>query len=194
MTRMTEEKAEKMLSLVSNIVDMEKLPLDDSLTYDVFQKADTDGILMMESAWDKYDLLQVKPKDFNELTATIAMSHGLAVNPYLYTYIKIENIKPFTYPRFIEMPKVKEILSDSRGMLLWKEQRDEILDYIDSLSDEEKLLYRMPIKIVLREIELRSGSLSNRQFFRKRALICYKLAYVKAHYPDDFEKVRQVIM
>jgi DNA polymerase-3 subunit alpha len=88
------------------------LPLDDSLTYDVFQKADTDGTLMMESAWDKYDLLQVKPKDFNELTATIAMSHGLAVNPYLYTYIKIENIKPFTYPRFIEMPKVKEILSD----------------------------------------------------------------------------------
>jgi DNA polymerase-3 subunit alpha len=170
------------------------LPLDDSLTYDVFQKADTNGTLMMESAWDKYDLLQVKPKDFNELTATIAMSHGLAVNPYLYTYIKIENIKPFTYPRFIEMPKVKEILSDSRGMLLWKEQRDEILDYIDSLSDEEKLLYRMPIKIVQREIELRSGSLSNRQFFRKRALICYKLAYVKAHYPDDFEKVRQVIM
>lgn len=191
MTRMTEEKAEKMLAFIANKVDMDKLPLNDPLTYEVFQNADTDGIFMMESDWDKYDLLQVKPKDFDELTATIAMSHGLAVNPYLYTYIKIENIKPFTYPRFVEIPKVREILNDSRGMLLWKEQKDEILDYIDSLSDEKRLSYKMAIKIVLREIELRSGTLSNRQFFKKRALLCYKLAYIKAHYPQKFEAFRQ---
>jgi hypothetical protein len=76
-------------------------------------------------------------------------------------------------------------------MLLWKEQKDEILDYIDSLSDEKRLSYKMAIKIVLREIELRSGTLSNRQFFKKRALLCYKLAYIKAHYPQKFEAFRQ---
>ena len=50
----------------------------------------------------------------DELTATIALSHGQAVNPYIYTYLKIQEIQPFTYPRFTEMKRVKEILSDTQ--------------------------------------------------------------------------------
>ena len=50
----------------------------------------------------------------DELTATIALSHGLAVNQYIYTYLKIQEIQPFTYPRFTEMKRVKEILSDTQ--------------------------------------------------------------------------------
>lgn len=86
-----------MLALFSDKIDFDNLSLDDPATYELFQRADTDGIHMMESDWDKYDLLQIKPKNFDELTATIAMSHSLAINPYIYTYIKIEKIKPFTY-------------------------------------------------------------------------------------------------
>lgn len=190
MIRMTEEKAEQMLAFIADKINPDNLPLDDLATYELFQRADTDGIFMMESDWDKYDLLQVKPKNFNELVATIAMSHGLANNPYIYTYIKMEKIKPYTYPRFVELPKMKEILSDTHGMLLWKEQKEEILDYIDSLTDEEKENYKMAIKVVLHEIELRSNSLSNRKFFRNRALLCYKLAYIKAHMPEEFENWR----
>lgn len=190
MKRMNNKMAEQMLALFADKIDFDNLSLDDPATYELFQRADTDGIHMMESDWDKYDLLQIKPKNFDELTATIAMSHGLAINPYIYTYIKIEKIKPFTYPRFTEIPKVKEILGDTHGMLLWKEQKEEILDYIASLSDEEKENYNMAIKIVLHEIELRSKSLSNRKFFRNRALLCYKLAYIKAHMPEDFENWR----
>lgn len=107
MNRMTENKAEQMLAFFADKINLDNLPLDDQPTYDLFQRADTDGIFMMESDWDKYDLLQIKPKNFDELAATIAMSHGLAINPYIYTYIKIETIKPFTYPRFTEIPKKK---------------------------------------------------------------------------------------
>ena len=67
-----------------------------------------------------------------------------------------------------------------------KEQKEEIIAYIDSLSDEEKERYKSAIKIVLHEIELRQHSLSNRKFFRNRAMICYKLAYIKTHMPDEF--------
>ena len=49
---------------------------------------------MMESEWDKYDLRQIRPKNMFELTATIALSHGLAVNPYIYTYLKIQGYNP----------------------------------------------------------------------------------------------------
>ena len=190
MKRMTEEKALLMLDFIADKFDVNNLPFDDVATFELFQRADTDGIFMMESEWDKYDLRQIKPKNMDELTATIALSHGLAVNPYIYTYLKIQEIQPFTYPRFTEMERVKEILSDTHGMLLWKEQKEEILAYIDSLSDEEKERYSSAIKIVLHEIELRQHSLSNRKFFRNRAMICYKLAYIKAHMPEDFERLR----
>ena len=190
MKRMTEEKAKQMFAFIADKFDANNLPLDDSSTFELFQRADTDGIFMMESEWDKYDLRQIKPKNMDELTATIALSHGLAVNPYIYTYLKIQKIQPFAYPRFTEMERVKEILSDTHGMLLWKEQKEEILAYIDSLSDDEKERYRSAIKIVLHEIELRQHSLSNRKFFRNRAMICYKLAYIKAHMTEDFERLR----
>ena len=190
MKRMTEEKAKQMFAFIADKFDANNLPLDDSSTFELFQRADTDGIFMMESEWDKYDLRQIKPKNMDELTAAIALSHGLAVNPYIYTYLKIQKIQPFTYPRFTEMERVKEILSDTHGMLLWKEQKEEILAYIDSLSDEEKEQYSSAIKIVLHEIELRQHSLSSRKFFRNRAKICYKLAYIKAHMPEDFERLR----
>jgi DNA polymerase-3 subunit alpha len=190
MKRITEEKAERLLTFFSEKIDLENLPLDDKETYELFQRADTDGIFMMESEWDKYDLAQVKPKNFDELAAILAMSHNPIINPYLYTYIKIEKIKPFTYPRFLENPKINEILSDTRGMLLWKEQKEDILECIDSLSVEEKETYRMAIKIILHEIELRSNTLSSRKFFRKRALLCYRLAYIKAHMSKDFDEYR----
>lgn len=186
MNRMTEEKAEQMLALFDNEIDFENIPLDDAKTYELFQRADTDGIFMFESEWDKYDLRQIKPKDMEELTATIAFSHGLAINPYIYTYMKILKVHPFTYPRFTELEKVNSILSDTHGILLWKEQKEDILEYFDSMSELEREQNKNAIKIVLHEIELRGHSLSNRKFFRNRALICYKLAYIKAHMPEDF--------
>ena len=186
MNRMTEEKAEQMLAFFANDVDFDNIPLDDAKTYELFQRADTDGIFMFESEWDKYDLRQIKPKDMEELTATMAFSHGLAVNPYIYTYMKILKVHPFTYPRFTELEKVNSILSDTHGTLLWKEQKEDILEYFDSMSELEREQNKNAIKIVLHEIELRGHSLSNRKFFRNRALICYKLAYIKAHMPEDF--------
>ena len=187
---MTEEKAERMLAFFADRISFEDLPLDDKETYELFQRADTDGIFMMESDWDKYDLQQVKPSNFDELAATITMSHSPSINPYIYTYLKMERVKPFTYPKFVEMPRVKEILADTHGILLWKEQKEEILEYIENLTDTEKVYYKMAIKIVLHKIERRNGTLSNRKFFRKRALLCYKLAYVKAHMPEEFELYR----
>ena len=61
---------------------------------------------------------------------------------------------------------------------------------IDSLPEEEKETYKMAIKIILHEIELRSNTLSSRKFFRKRALLCYRLAYIPAHMPKDFSEYR----
>ena len=117
MKRMTDKMAQQMLAFFAKRLDIDNLPFDDATTFELFQRADTDGIHMMESDWDKYDLRKIKPKNIDELAATIALSHGLAVNPYIYTYLKLQKIQPFTYPRFTEMERVKEsIYSHSRKM------------------------------------------------------------------------------
>ena len=103
MKRMNNKEVKQMLTFFSSSIDFENLNLDDAKTYELFQNADTDGIYMMESEWDKYDLLQIKPQNIDELTATIALSHGVTLNPYIYTYLKIQKIHPFTYPQFTEM-------------------------------------------------------------------------------------------
>ena len=185
---MTQEKAEQLIKLASAYIDFSQMPLDDGPTYRIFQEADTDGIYMMESEWDKYDLLQIRPSNFDELAATVAFSHNPDINPYIYTYMKVQKVQPFTYPRFTELEKVNSILSDTHGMLLWQEQKEAILEYFGSMSELEREQNKNAIKIVLREIELRKHSLRNRAFFRNRALLCYKLAYIKVHHRELFDK------
>ena len=93
--------------------------------------------------------------------------------------------------RLDHLPATRQPLSLDN--VIWCSQHclwDSFHAYIDSLSDEEKERYSSAIKIVLHEIDLRQHSLSNRKFFRNRALICYKQAYIKVHMPNDFERLR----
>jgi DNA polymerase-3 subunit alpha len=183
---MKEADVKALFAFVANTIDVEKIPLDDQKTYHLLATADTDGVYMLESDWDKYDLLQIQPKDFNELTACLALSHNPTMNPFIYTYLKIQKVQPFTFPRYSEIDAVKKILKDSHGMLLYKEQAEDISYHIASMSEEDKKEHAMAIKILIREIEKRKGTLSERTFFRARALFCYRNAFIKANHPVLF--------
>ena len=123
MKRMTQEKAEQLIKLASAYIDFSQMPLDDGPTYRIFQEADTDGIYMMESEWDKYDLLQIRPSNLDELAATVAFSHNPDINPYIYTYMKVRKVQPFTYPHYTELEKVNSILSDTHGYCCGRNRR-----------------------------------------------------------------------
>ena len=188
MRRMKEADVKALFAFVANDIDIEKIPLDDQKTYHLLATADTDGVYMLESDWDKYDLLQIQPKDFDELTASLALSHNPTMNPYIYTYLKIQKVQPFTFSRYSEIEAAKEILKDSHGMLLYKEQADAIIRHIATMSEEDKMEQAMAIKILTREIEKRKGTLSDRTFFRTRALFCYRNAYIKANLNEQFNR------
>ena len=186
MRRIKEADVKALFAFVADVIDIETIPLDDQKTYELLARADTDGVYMLESDWDKYDLQQIQPKDFDELTACIALSHNPTTNPYIYTYMKILKIQPFTFPRYSEIEAVKEILKDSHGLLLYKEQADDITHHIASMSEEDKTEHTMAIKIITRELEKRKDTLLDRSFFRSRALFCYRNAYIKANLINQF--------
>lgn len=186
MKRMKEADAMKLFASVSDIIDIYSIPLDDDKTYELLSNGDTDGVYMMESDWDKYDLLQIKPKNFEELIACVAFSHNLLLNPYIYTYLKMKEVHPFTYPIYTKIEYVESVLKDTYGLLVYQHQAIQISDYIEVMSNEEKDTYKLAIRIMKNEIERRKRTLADYSFFEKRALLCYRMAYIKSNMPEHF--------
>lgn len=186
MKRMKEADAKKLFASVADIIDIDSIPLDDDKTYELLSNGDTDGVYMMESNWDKYDLLQIKPKNFEELIACVAFSHNSLLNPYIYTYLKMKEVHPFTYPIYTKIEYVESVLKDTYGLLVYQHQAIQISDYIEVMSNEEKDTYKLAIRIMKNEIERRKRTLADYSFFEKRALLCYRMAYIKSNMPEHF--------
>ena len=186
MKRMKEADAMKLFASVSDIIDIYSIPLDDDKTYELLSNGDTDGVYMMESDWDKYDLLQIKPKNFEELIACVAFSHNSLLDPYIYTYLKMKEVHPFTYPIYTKIEYVESVLKDTYGLLVYQHQAAQISDYIEGMSNEEKETYKLAIRIMKSEIERRKRILADYSFFEKRALLCYRMAYIKSNLPEHF--------
>ena len=186
MKRMKEVDIKELLAFVEDKIDIESIPLDDYKTYKLLSNGDTDGVYMMESNWDKYDLLQIKPKNFAELVACVAFSHNLSLNPYIYTYLKMQELHPFTYPIYTKIEYVESVLKETYGLLVYQHQAAQISDYIESMSKDEKETYKFAIRIMKSEIERRKHTLADYSFFKNRALICYRMAYIKSNLPELF--------
>ena len=63
-----------VLSLVKDKVDINNIPLDDKAVYDMFKRADTEGIFQYESVGMKSFLTKLKPDCFSDLTSAIAFN------------------------------------------------------------------------------------------------------------------------
>ena len=186
MRRMKEADAMELFASVADIIDIDSIPFDDNKTYELLSNGDTDGVYMMESNWDKYDLLQIKPKNFEELIACVAFSHNPLLNPYIYTYLKMKEVHPFTYPIYTKIEYVESVLKDTYGLLVYQYQAAQISDYIEGMSNEERETYKFSIRIMKNEIERRKRTLADYSFFEKRALLCYRMAYIKSNMPEHF--------
>lgn len=186
MRRMKEADAMELFASVTNRIDIDSIPLDDDNTYELLSNGDTDGVYMMESNWDKYDLLQIKPKNFEELIACVTFSHNLSLNPYIYTYLKMKEVHPFTYPIYTKIEYVESVLKETYGLLVYQHQAAQISDYIEGMSNEERQMYKLAIRIMKSEIERRKRTLADYSFFEKRALLCYRMAYIKSNLPEHF--------
>jgi DNA polymerase-3 subunit alpha len=54
-------------------IDLAKIPLDDAKTFELFQRGDTTGVFQLESAGMKRYLRELKPTEFNDIIAMVAL-------------------------------------------------------------------------------------------------------------------------
>lgn len=194
-------------------IKIENLPLNDKKTFELLRRADTVGIFQLEGSGMRRYLKELKPTDLEDIIVMISLYRPGPLDAGMVPkYIKRKNgEEKITYLH----PKLEPILKKTYGIVVYQEQLMEIArslagfsfseadtlrkavgKKIKSLLDEqaEKMIQGM-IKNNIPEDKAReiwewfepfARYGFNRSHAACYAIIAYRTAYLKAHYPVEF--------
>ncbi len=194
-------------------IDLDKLPLDDAKTFELFQRGETKGLFQLESAGIRDLLIKMKPHRFADIIATNALYRPGPLNGGMVDeYVNVKNgRKQATYLH----PVLKDILEETYGVMVYQEQVMRILnrlggielsrayatikaiskkkaDFIAESRDEflrgaiDRGLDREKSAKIFDLIEYFGGYGFNKSHSAAYALLAYQTAFLKAHYPTEF--------
>lgn len=101
-----------------NLIDIDKIPLDDAKTFELYQNGDTIGTFQFESTGMRKYLKDLKPTNIDDL---IAMNALFRPGPlaFIPTYIKRKHgLEPVEYPH----PLLEGLLKPTYGIMVYQEQ------------------------------------------------------------------------
>jgi DNA polymerase III subunit alpha len=189
----------------------DEFPLDDKLTYKLFQEGETTGVFQFESSGMKRYLKELKPTVFEDIIAMgalyrpgpmdwipdyIAGKHGKKRVHYLHPVLK--PILDKTYGVAVYQEQVMQIARDLAGFTMGEADvlRKAVGKKIPELlaKQKEKFVEGCVKKGVPKElgeqvfsfIEPFAGYGFNRSHAACYAMTSYQTAYLKAHYPAEF--------
>ena len=207
--------AVKNLDIIANILRqtdknlLKNIDLNDKNVIDMFNRADTDGIFQYETATMKKLLRKLKPQNFNDLIAAMALVRpGPAQDEFISNK---ENENNISYLH----DSLKPILKETYGVILYQEQVILILEQLGGFSKNEADIIRRAIskkkdelikvykdKFILGAkknginpniseqiydlIERFAGYGFNKSHSVAYALVAYQMAYLKCYYPIYF--------
>ena len=123
---------DKAVALVPGL-DLATVPLDDAKTYAMLARGEAAGVFQFESSGMRDALRQVKPTNFEDLIALVALYRPGPMR-YIPSYALRKNGKePVTYPD----ERLKEITSSTFGICIYQEQYMEIAKQIAGFSPAE---------------------------------------------------------
>ncbi|MBW2038697.1 MAG: DNA polymerase III subunit alpha [Deltaproteobacteria bacterium] len=194
-------------------VELASIPLDDQETYRLLGSGDTAGIFQLESSGMRDLLVKLRPETFKDLIALVALYRpGPLGSGMVDEFIKRRHKKAAV--RY-EVPKLREILEDTYGVIVYQEQVMRIASTMAnfSLGDADILRRAMSKKDPgemerLKEKFMQGANRNgieeekaerifermakfaeygfNKSHSAAYALIAYQTAYLKAHYPIEF--------
>jgi DNA polymerase III subunit alpha len=202
---------EKAKELVGNGIDWAKLTLADKKVYEMLAKGDSTGVFQFESSGMREALRQVKPTEFEDLIALVALYRPGPMG-YIPAYAKRKNgQEPVSY---ID-PRLKPITGSTYGIALYQEQYMEIAKELAgfTLFEAEDLRKAIGKKIhklmaslkdkflegcaangvsasvaqqLWKDTEASQDYSFNKSHAACYALIAYRTAYMRAHHPREY--------
>jgi len=138
---------DKTVELLENL-NIAKIPLDDKKTYAMLARADSAGVFQFESSGMRDALKQVKPTEFEDLIALVAL-YRPGPMAYIPGYARRKNgQEPITY---ID-PRLKPITGDSYGICIYQEQYMQIAKEMAGFTPAEAETLRKAIGKKIHEL------------------------------------------
>jgi DNA polymerase-3 subunit alpha len=194
-------------------IDLNSIPLDDPKVFELLSSGETDGVFQLESEGMKDLLRRLKPTDFNDLIAVLALYRpGPLGGGLVDRYIETKHGR--RAPEHIH-PLLEPILKETYGVIVYQEQVMEIARALAGYTLGEADLLRRAIGKKEKELmqNLKSDFIEraksrgiaeeiaekvfdliekfadygfNKSHAGAYALLSYQTAYLKAHYPLYF--------
>lgn len=195
-------------------IDIDTIPLDDSKTFELLQRADTTGVFQLESSGMKQYLRRLKPTTFEDIAAMTALYRPGPLSAGLTdSFINRKNGKEKVA---VPHPAFEPALETTYGTLVYQEQLMRVSTDVCGFTGGESDTLRKAVGKKIREVMLKmekrfiDGGVKHsgvprdvmEKFwkdvlgfadyaFNKSHSVCYGLiayqtAYLKAHYPDAF--------
>lgn len=194
-------------------LDLRRIPLDDPDTYRMLGEGDTTGVFQLESQGMRELLRKIKPKQFSDLVALLALYRpGPLGSGMVEDYIRRrQGQQQVEYLH----ESLREVLEETYGVLVYQEQvmmaASILADF--TLGEADLLRKAMSKKVPEEMARLRDrfvqGAVGkgldpqkaseifdlmanfaeygfNKSHSAAYALIAYQTAYLKAHYPHEF--------
>jgi DNA polymerase-3 subunit alpha len=195
----------------NQVVDINKIPLDDKKTFALLQNGETIGVFQLESEGMRKNLKELKPTNLEDIIAMVALYRPGPME-LIPEYIAGKHKK--RRPKYLH-PKLKPILEKTYGVAIYQEQlleiaralagftlgeadilRKAIGKKIPELLKEQKEKFiqgceknnipREVAETVFAFIEPFAGYGFNKSHATCYATIAYQTAYLKANYPAEF--------
>jgi len=191
--------------------DMSTLPLDDAKTYEMLAGGDSIGVFQFESDGMQDALKKVRPTEFNDIVALVALYRPGAMR-FIDTYARNKrNPDAISYTD----ERLRPITESSRGVILYQEQSMQIAKAIAGFSGPEADDLRKAIgkkqrdrmaalkdrffegarasgtsEAVIADLWAVNEAAADYSFNRSHAacygLITYRTAWLKANYPAEY--------
>lgn len=192
-------------------LDPDSFPLDDEMTYALFQRGETVGIFQYESPGMQKYLKELKPTVFDDLIAMNALYRPGPME-YIPSFVaRKHGFEEITY----DLPEMAEYLKDTYGITVYQEQvmllsqklagfskgeadvlrkamgkkifalleklKPKFLDGGESLGHPRNILEK-----IWKDWEAFASYAFNKSHSTCYAYIAYQTAYLKAHYPAEY--------
>jgi error-prone DNA polymerase len=107
------------------VIDLSRIPLDDSAVYEEIQSANTVGVFQIESRAQMQSLLQTRPENLDDLTVQVALVRpgpiqGGAVHPYVQR--RQQRRQDPSFVPEADHPLLQEPLHETLGVVVFQDQ------------------------------------------------------------------------
>src|SRR5438105_2291144 len=202
---------EKARELVGNGIDWSTLPLDDRPVYEMLAKGDATGVFQFESSGMRDALRLVKPTQFEDLIALVALYRP---GPMGYIPVYARRKHGQEQATYID-ERLKSITSVSHGICIFQEQYLQIAKQIAGFTPAEaddlrkdigkkdhKLMASLKEKFLegcaatnttpavanqlWQDMEASQDYSFNKSHAACYALVAYRTAFMRAHHPREY--------